>query len=119
MTHRPYLQITLSTRPLGLEDDPKTCVTCQYTLVRKRKAGAHVDGGQDVATSGKSGKRKKSKGKKVPGSSAASKAANTDGARVVKLKAAASGTGVKRKAIDGSQSSQATGPTNAKKKAKK
>lgn len=118
MTHRPYLQITLSTRPLGLEDDPKTSVTCQYTLVRKRKAGANIDEGEDVAMSGKSGKRKKSKGKKVTASSAASKAANTDGG-VVKQKAVASGTGVKRKAIDASQSSQATGPTNAKKKAKK
>lgn len=119
MTHRPYLQITLSTRPLGLEDDPKTSITCQYALVRKRKAGANVDGGEDVALSGKSGKGKKSKGKKVTASSAASKAANTDGAGIVKQKAAASGTGVKRKAIDASQSSQATGPTNAKKKAKK
>lgn len=38
MTHRPYLQITLSTRPLGLEEGTKgRNVTCQYVMVRRRK----------------------------------------------------------------------------------
>ncbi|KAL7421756.1 hypothetical protein Q5752_003527 [Cryptotrichosporon argae] len=38
MTHRPYLQITLSTRPLGLHAQRN--VSCQCTVVRRRKAGA-------------------------------------------------------------------------------
>ena len=38
MVHRPYLQITLSTQPLGLEVGPKgRNVTCQYVMVRRRK----------------------------------------------------------------------------------
>lgn len=39
MVHRPYLQITLSTRPLGLEEGSKgRNVTCQYIIVRRRKS---------------------------------------------------------------------------------
>lgn len=38
MLHRPYLQITLSTRPLGLEEAPKgRNVSCQYVIKRRRK----------------------------------------------------------------------------------
>lgn len=38
MVHRPYLQITLSTRPLGLEEGIKgRNITCQYVMVRRRK----------------------------------------------------------------------------------
>lgn len=39
MIHRPYLQITLSTKALGLEEGPKgRNVTCQYLMVRRRKS---------------------------------------------------------------------------------
>jgi len=35
MTHNPYLQVTLSTKPLGLE--AAVGVTCQYVLARRRR----------------------------------------------------------------------------------
>ena len=35
MTHRPFLQITLSTRPLGLEKEKN--ITCQYLLANRRR----------------------------------------------------------------------------------
>lgn len=35
MTHRPYLEITLSTRPLGLEEQQN--VTCQYIITGRRR----------------------------------------------------------------------------------
>lgn len=39
MSHRPFLQITLSTQPLGLEEGVKgRNVTCQYVMVRRKKA---------------------------------------------------------------------------------
>jgi hypothetical protein len=34
MTHRPFLQITLSTKPLGLEKEHN--VTCQYVMSKRR-----------------------------------------------------------------------------------
>ena len=37
MTHRPYLQITLSTRPLGLEKNQN--VTCQHALRKRGRSG--------------------------------------------------------------------------------
>lgn len=46
MTHHPYLEITLSARPLGLESERDT--TCQYLTVRRRrnrgKAGRVAEG---------------------------------------------------------------------------
>lgn len=41
MTHHPYLQITLSTTPIGLEEgESGRSVTCQYVLAkRKRRDG--------------------------------------------------------------------------------
>ena len=37
MKHQPYMQITLSTRPLGLEEGVKgRNVTCQYVMVRRK-----------------------------------------------------------------------------------
>ena len=36
MIHKPYLQITLSTRPLGLEDT-KQNTTCQYVIAKRRR----------------------------------------------------------------------------------
>ena len=41
MTHRPYLQITLSTRPLGLEAQKN--VTCQYVLARRNRKGRKAE----------------------------------------------------------------------------
>lgn len=39
MKHRPFLQITLSTRPLGLEEGVKgRNITCQYVMVRRKKS---------------------------------------------------------------------------------
>ena len=39
MKHQPFMQITLSTRPLGLEEGSKgRNVTCQYVMVRRKKA---------------------------------------------------------------------------------
>jgi len=38
MTHRPFLQITLSPKPLGVElGEEGRSVTCQYTLIKRRK----------------------------------------------------------------------------------
>lgn len=45
MTHRPYLQITLSTRPLGLEKGRN--VTCQTVLVGRRRGGRGKGGGDN------------------------------------------------------------------------
>lgn len=54
MTHRPYLQITLCTRPLGLEKGRN--VTCQTVFVGRRrgsrgkgngKSGGVGDAGED------------------------------------------------------------------------
>lgn len=36
MTHHPYMQITLSTRPLGREAKPN--ITCQYVTVKRKDA---------------------------------------------------------------------------------
>ena len=51
MTHHPYLQITLSTSPLGLEDgEAGRNVSCQYVLAkRKRGAAAKTFVTDDVA----------------------------------------------------------------------
>ncbi|KAK8864221.1 hypothetical protein IAR55_001467 [Kwoniella newhampshirensis] len=47
MTHCPYLQITLSTRPLGLEE--KRNVTCQYVLAKRKVRGkGKGKGGKDT-----------------------------------------------------------------------
>jgi hypothetical protein len=57
MIHRPFLQITLCTRPLGLEKGPKgRNVTCQYVTTRKRKNKGKGKGkgegkGKDIAAS--------------------------------------------------------------------
>jgi hypothetical protein len=41
MKHQPYMQITLSTRPLGLEEGVKgRAVTCQYAMVRRKKSSS-------------------------------------------------------------------------------
>lgn len=38
MKHQPFMQITLSTRPLGLEEGVKgRNVTCQYVMTRRKK----------------------------------------------------------------------------------
>jgi hypothetical protein len=38
MTHRPFLQITLSCRPIGLElGEEGRNITCQYTLIKRRR----------------------------------------------------------------------------------
>lgn len=38
MKHQPYMQITLSTKPLGLEEGVKgRNVTCQYVMTRRKK----------------------------------------------------------------------------------
>jgi len=38
MTHRPFLQITLSPKPLGLElGEEGRSVTCQYIMIKRRK----------------------------------------------------------------------------------
>ncbi len=45
MTHNPFLQITLSTKPLGLEAGVE--VTCQYVLAsRKRSRGKRKNSGE-------------------------------------------------------------------------
>jgi hypothetical protein len=37
MKHQPYMQITLSTRPLGFEEGVKgRNVTCQYVMIRRK-----------------------------------------------------------------------------------
>lgn len=37
MKHQPYMQVTLSTRPLGLEEGLKgRNVTCQYVMIRRK-----------------------------------------------------------------------------------
>lgn len=61
MVHRPFLQITLSTKPLGLEQGPKgRNVTCQYVMVRRRKSklnsGNEGDAGPSVPDSEQSSK---------------------------------------------------------------
>ena len=50
MTHRPYIQITLSPRPLGLEKGEEgRNVTCQYTLIKRRRGkGGSVSEESDV-----------------------------------------------------------------------
>jgi hypothetical protein len=41
MKHRPFLQITLSTKPLGLEEGPQgRNVTCQYVMIRRKKSAS-------------------------------------------------------------------------------
>jgi hypothetical protein len=41
MKHQPYMQITLSTKPLGLEEGVKgRNVTCQYVMIRRKKSNA-------------------------------------------------------------------------------
>jgi len=53
MKHQPYMQITLSTRPLGLEEGVKgRNITCQYVMTRRKntntkpkmKTGASIEG---------------------------------------------------------------------------
>jgi len=40
MKHQPYMQITLSARPLGLEEGVKgRNVTYQYVMIRRKKSG--------------------------------------------------------------------------------
>jgi hypothetical protein len=41
MKHRPFLQITLSSKPLGLEEGPQgRNVTCQYVMVRRKRSAS-------------------------------------------------------------------------------
>ena len=61
MIHRPYLQVTLSTKPLGLEVGPKgRNVTCQYVRVRRRKSkpapGTDTSAAAPIAGSDKTSK---------------------------------------------------------------
>ncbi|GFZ44156.1 hypothetical protein JCM24511_01877 [Saitozyma sp. JCM 24511] len=48
MTHHPYLEITLSARPLGLESERDT--TCQYLLVRRRRNRGKAGRGEGDAS---------------------------------------------------------------------
>jgi hypothetical protein len=51
MIHRPYLQITLSTQPLGLEEGAKgRNVTCQYVMTRRKKTKSAQVGDVGVGT---------------------------------------------------------------------
>ncbi|WWD17481.1 hypothetical protein CI109_101922 [Kwoniella shandongensis] len=50
MTHSPYLQITLSTRPLGLEE--KRNVSCQYVLARRKLRGKGKKAGKGKDANG-------------------------------------------------------------------
>jgi len=39
MKHQPYMQITLSTRPLGLEEGVRgRNITCQYVMTRRKNS---------------------------------------------------------------------------------
>jgi hypothetical protein len=41
MKYRPFLQITLSTKPLGLEEGPQgRNITCQYVMIRRKKSAS-------------------------------------------------------------------------------
>ena len=54
MIHHPYLQVTLSTRPLGLES--QRGVTCQYVLVpRHRKSKKALGGAANGLHAGEDG----------------------------------------------------------------
>ena len=73
MTHHPYLQITLSTSPLGLEaGEAGRNVTCQYIMAkRKRGAATKNSVAEDVAkeliaTEKGEGDEARPRGKTVP-----------------------------------------------------
>lgn len=44
MIHQPYLQVTLSTKPLGWES--RRGVTLQYVMLRKRRRAGRATGGE-------------------------------------------------------------------------
>ncbi|KAK4686428.1 hypothetical protein P7C73_g3700, partial [Tremellales sp. Uapishka_1] len=74
MTHQPYLKITLSTRPLGLEKQRN--VTCQYVMIRRRRpkaskaapgeTGEETESAKGLKENG-SRKKRKSSGDLEPG----------------------------------------------------
>lgn len=99
MIHRPYLQITLGTKPLGLEVGPKgRNVTCQYVMVRRRKSkpkSKAVDNGAEQPATGS---------EQLPTAIATEEQADVDNVKEIGKKGAKA---VKRKAGN-SQSSEAT-----------
>ncbi|RSH81562.1 hypothetical protein EHS25_006184 [Saitozyma podzolica] len=118
MTHHPYLEITLSARPLGLESELDT--TCQYlTVPRRRNRGKAGRAAEGAATAGGAGDEPD-----APGGSEADAAktvgiVNPDGIDIeaASVKDAESKGGGDNKESGGKQTKAAPGGDGKKRKA--